>query len=377
MAIGYFSAISFFHANNPFVYGSTVVEKNHCSGYSGHKEGGLPIFHRHGPCAPSSQRKPPPATPPSTQMFLQDESRANSYGRRDGRKDTQHTTWVNFQPSLGFPSSKHMQKKYCPSSSSTSSNYTYFEPSCDYTQSYYDNSSASEYFVRDELTIPSDLRRKNFVFLCAQNHEGNYDEASAGVLGLGQGGNGNEHEKEGYLYFGKKALAKCKDSANYSPLFSDPSYYYVNLIAITIGQKRLNISSAVSSSSTTTRSTIIDSGTTITSLAGSIYSALRSEFIELMSGYPLPHQNGKLDTCYNLEGEDNFKIPDMVLHFENLDVPLDQTAVIWKEKDMSQVCLAFAAKQYHLTIIGGHQLQNLNVLYNIQDRRVEIGPGNC
>ncbi|OMO61520.1 Peptidase A1 [Corchorus capsularis] len=29
------------------------------------------------------------------------------------------------------------------------------------------------------------------------------------------------------------------------------------------------------------------------------------------------------------------------------------------------------------TIIGNHQLQNLNVLYDIQNQRIGIGPGNC
>ncbi|XWS26136.1 hypothetical protein CRYUN_Cryun26dG0004900 [Craigia yunnanensis] len=102
-------------------------------------------------------------------------------------------------------------------------------------------------------------------------------------------------------------------------------------MAITVGQKRLEISSAASSPST-----IIDSGTVITRPPWSVYSALRSEFKESMSEYPLAPPHEVLDKCYNVQDYDNLAIPNMVLHFENLDVNLDRTAVTQKRKDLSK-----------------------------------------
>ncbi|XVE97299.1 hypothetical protein REPUB_Repub03eG0007800 [Reevesia pubescens] len=428
MAIGYifFCYILFFpfHANKPFVYGVRVVEKNKshappskCSGPAK----GLRIAHKYGHCSPSSENKSPAA---SSQILLQDEHRVvyNSYNRRTGvtkRTTTDpvvdhsvdtgsYITWVRCQRCLlGSCPKQQGNSVYYPSSSSTSSKAPCW-PSCNYSQSYLDNSFSSGIFVLDTLLIePSDVI-PNFVFLCAENHSQDFGDA-AGILGLGLGststadqdyGNyslisqtstkfGNifchclptAESSTGYLYFGKEALEKCQNSGTYTPLLSNPnnpSLYYVNLVAITIGQKRLEISSAVSSSSSSSSpSTIIDSGTVITRLPSSVYSALSSEFKELMLEYPLAPNDNILHTCYNLTG--NETIPNMVLHFENLDVNLDQTAVTWKGEVPSQVCLAFAGNHNEddLTIIGNHQLQKLNVLYNIQDQRVQIGPGNC
>ncbi|XP_022751816.1 aspartyl protease family protein At5g10770-like [Durio zibethinus] len=439
MAIGqfFFCQILFFsfHANKPFVYGATLMEttKSHappstCSG----PERGLRIAHQYGPCSPFSQTK---SSPTSSQMLLQDELRVQGfrstmYDRRTsvGRRARQHfwghsvgagnyivtvgfgTPTKNFNLILDTGSYITWVKNslYDPSASSTSLNAPCW-PSCHYNQSYVDESFSFGLFVVDKIIIqPSDVI-PNFVFLRASKDSEGFGEA-AGILGLGQGSNsiddryGNyslisqtattfekvfchclptKENSTGYLYFGKEALEKCQNSGSYTPLLSnpsDPSPYYVNLIGITIGQKRLKISSAVSStSSSSSPSTIIDTGTVITRLPRSVYSALRSEFEKWMSDYPRARRDKILDTCYDLRHYDNVAMPNMVLHFENLDVNLDQTAVTWKGKDRSQVCLAFAGNRNEndLTIIGNHQQQKLNIFYNVQDRRIKIGPGNC
>ncbi|XP_039052659.1 aspartyl protease family protein At5g10770-like [Hibiscus syriacus] len=248
--------------------------------------------------------------------------------------------------------------------------------------------------IEDEYEIPK------FVFLCAAHVEGNFDDAN-GILGLGPASTGyggsnaftsqtaamfhkvfcyclpRLEDSKGYVHFGDKARENCPFSGSYTPLLkdtSDPNFYYVNLIAITIGQKRVNIGT---SSGVSSPRTILDSGTVITRLPSSVYSELRSEFKGLMSKYPpVPPLDNVLDTCYNLEGYGKPEIPTMVLHFKNLDLNLDETAVTWKANGTSQVCLAFAETD-GLAIIGNHQHQKRNMLYNIPDQRVEIGPGNC
>ncbi|KAK0570835.1 hypothetical protein LWI29_007219 [Acer saccharum] len=86
-----------------------------------------------------------------------------------------------------------------------------------------------------------------------------------------------------------------------------------------------------------------------------------------------------LNTCYNLERYGNVTLPKVVLQFEEIKVDLEPSAVIWRDSD-SQVCLAFAGNDNDpdkLTIIGNHQQRTLNVLYDIQENKVEFGIGGC
>ncbi|KAK8513490.1 hypothetical protein V6N13_002227 [Hibiscus sabdariffa] len=320
-----------------------------------------------------------------------------------------YKTWVRCQPPTMSPCPKQQNASlYYPSCSSTYSNATCSTPPCNNhdEENYMDNSGITGTYVADTLRIEDgdEYEIPKFVFLCVYHEKGEFEDAN-GILGLGLSGTSHGNyalttqtaamfhkvfchclptsaNSDGYVYFGEEAREKCPFSGSYTPLLSspsghDPSFYYVNLISITIGQKRVNISSSVSSPRT-----ILDSGTVITRLPSSVYSVLRSEFRGLMSEYPpvstTPSHDNVLDTCYNLKEYNNPVIPKMVLHFENLDLDLDQTAVTWTADDTSQVCFAFAeSKEDGLTIIGNHQQQKRNILYNVPEQRVEIGHDNC
>lgn len=315
-------------------------------------------------------------------------------------------TWVQCEPCTESPCPQQPnQSLYYPSFSSTSSDAP-CRPLCNYTQRYMDNSEAGGDFVLDTVSIEPGYRIPRFIFLCAEPDKkvGNFGEAK-GILGLGTAGSGDDFpyyslasqtknlfgevfchclpssDDYGYVYFGEKASQNCPFSGTYTRLIRNPdldmSHYFVNLIAITLGQITVEVPSGL----LTSPGTIIDSGTVITHLPSLVYSKLSQEFDRWMLEFPPanPPEDGVLKTCYNLEGHDNPAIPKMVLHFENLNVNLDQTAVTWKGDDMSQVCFAFAAKadESHVTIIGNHQQQRLNLLFNIPNQRLEIGPGNC
>ncbi|KAG8495288.1 hypothetical protein CXB51_012873 [Gossypium anomalum] len=314
-----------------------------------------------------------------------------------------YVTWVQCEPCTESPCPQQQNPSlYYPSFSSTSSNAP-CSPLCNYTQAYFDKSTSGGVFVLDTVSIGQDYQIPEFIFLCADKKIGDFDGAH-GILGLGPASSGDEFANyslatqtanlfgrvfchclpssgnSGYVYFGEKAREQCPFSGTYTRLLRNPvfgaSYYFVNLIAITLGQKKVEVPSGIFSSS---QGTIIDSGTVITHLPFSVYSELSQEFDRLMSEFPPanPSDDGVLKACYNLADQDNLAIPEMVLHFENLDVNLDQTAVTWKGNDnMSQVCFAFAAKEDEedVTIIGNHQQQKLNMLFNIPDQRLEIGP---
>ncbi|XP_039019092.1 aspartyl protease AED1-like [Hibiscus syriacus] len=213
-----------------------------------------------------------------------------------------YKTWVQCQPPTMFscPTQRN-QSLYYPSCSSTYSNTTCSAPPCNENdgEKYKDKSEVAGTYMVDTLHIEDEYEIPKFVFLCADHVEGNFDDAN-GILGLGLGSTGyggnyaltsqtaamfhkvfcyclpQLEDSNGYVYFGDKARENCPFSGSYTPLLRgtlDPSFYHVNLIAITIGQKRVDIGTA---SGVSSPRTILDSGTVITRLPSSVYSVLRS-----------------------------------------------------------------------------------------------------
>ncbi|KAJ0089491.1 hypothetical protein Patl1_12640 [Pistacia atlantica] len=165
----------------------------------------------------------------------------------------------------------------------------------------------------------------------------------------------------------------------YPSLLRDPdgcNRYFINLVGITIGQKRLQM--PFSNDGSSSQIAIIDSGTLVCRLPPSVYSQLRSSFKELMSIYPPAEPIKPMDTCYNLEGYDQINIiPIVILHFDNdIDLPLDHNSVVLGESN-SQVCLAFAEDTE--TIIDSHQQRNIKIFYDVHDKQVGFSraSGSC
>ncbi|XP_057986059.1 aspartyl protease AED1-like [Hevea brasiliensis] len=257
------------------------------------------------------------------------------------------TTWTQCEPcSAGC---NQQIPIFDPSTSSSFSNAT-CDPTCDYPIKYHDGTYSSGYYVKDTLTIASDLH-PNFVFGCAQKIDGNFGGA-AGILGVRPGkyslmAQTNSdysslfcyclpaaEKSAGYVVLGLKAFATClPDKDKMIPISlgsnQDADSYFVTLTGITIGQQRLDISGNVSSP----LKAIIDSGTSISRLPFSLYSDLRQAFQGLMSQYTTAPPSAKFDTCYNLEGQNNWTPPKMVLYFEGVDLDLIPSAVTFREKD--------------------------------------------
>ncbi|KAK2658677.1 hypothetical protein Ddye_005210 [Dipteronia dyeriana] len=300
---------------------------------------GMQIVHRYGPCSPLGRENSPPN---SGQILIKDQARAITLSRLDLAIQERDFNLI-FDTGSDLTWVRCGSNGYQPSESSTSTNATCnSRPACNFNVSYGDHSSASGYFIHDYLTSKlSDMYSdafSNFYFGCGLQ------------ISLGS------DSSAGFILFGFKAQRTYKTKTT-TPLSRDPNtptYYYVNLIGITIGDRRLGISSK----------TIMDSGTVITHFPSPVYSALHSEFMKFMSKYPrakpvTKQQDQLLDICYDLEGYGNVTLPNMVLQFPKFQVNLDPSAVIWKERESdSLVCLAFTGNDYipdKLTIIGNHQ----------------------
>ncbi|GLU00453.1 hypothetical protein SLE2022_178230 [Rubroshorea leprosula] len=275
-----------------------------------------------------------------------------------------------------------------PKSSSTFSKTHCNSSDCSNLIGYSDTTHAKGYWASDTLTISPSDSIQNFNFVCVNDTS----TEDVGLLAFGHGDENSlvtrtsknvfchclpSEDETGYLLFGPEAREICQ-VGNFTPLVSNPPQYVgkylVNFVGISIGNKTLKITSS-------STGTMIDSGAVITRLPGTVYEQFSSVFSKHMEDYGLTRTNGVeiLDTCYELKGYkcDTAKIPAVVLHFENLDVNLDSSQVLWKNS--SVCCLAFAGNEAadDMVIIGNHQLQKLNVLYDIQKSKVGIGAGNC
>ncbi|XP_010648778.1 aspartyl protease family protein At5g10770 [Vitis vinifera] len=414
---------------------SSLLPKNKCSASARGGSQGLPITQKYGPCSGSGHSQPPSPQ----EIFGRDESRVsfinskfNQYAPENLKDHTPNNklfdedgnflvdvafgtppqkftlildtgssiTWTQCKPCVRCL--KASRRHFDPSAS-----LTYSLGSCipstvgnTYNMTYGDKSTSVGNYGCDTMTLEHSDVFPKFQFGCGRNNEGDFGSGADGMLGLGQGQLSTvsqtaskfkkvfsyclpEEDSIGSLLFGEKATSQSS-SLKFTSLVNGPGtsgleesgYYFVKLLDISVGNKRLNIPSSVFASP----GTIIDSGTVITRLPQRAYSALKAAFKKAMAKYPLSNGRRKkgdiLDTCYNLSGRKDVLLPEIVLHFgEGADVRLNGKRVIWGN-DASRLCLAFAGNS-ELTIIGNRQQVSLTVLYDIQGGRIGFGGNGC
>ncbi|XP_043698970.1 aspartyl protease family protein At5g10770-like [Telopea speciosissima] len=321
-------------------------------------------------------------------------------------------TWIQCQPCVG---SCYTQQEpiFNPSKSSSYSNITCKAKECSslksapfiatgctssttclYAIQYRDQSYSVGYFASETLTIKSSDVFHKFMFGCGENNDGLFGR-TAGLLGLGRynismisqtykkyGGLfsyciPSTSSSTGYLAFGHKGNT-ISSEVKFTPLLVNskyPSFYFLDLIGISVGRDKLPINESVFATS----GTLIDSGTVITRLQPSAYSALRSSFRQSMSSYPMADALSILDTCYNFTGYDTITIPKIALNFRGgIAVDIDGTGIMYV-RTIDQVCLAFAGNSDagNIAILGNSQQKRLDLIYDIAKNRLGFGPGGC
>ncbi|KAJ6320203.1 hypothetical protein OIU78_015561 [Salix suchowensis] len=216
---------------------------------------------------------------------------------------------------------------------------------CLYQVSYGDGSFTVGEFSTETLTFRG-TRVDRVMLGCGHDNEGLFVGA-AGLLGLGRGGlsfpsqmgrlfnrkfsyclvDRSASSKPSSMVFGDSAISR---TAQFTPMLSNPkvdTFYYVELLGISVGG---TLVSGISPSlfkldSTGSGGVIIDSGT---------------------------DRNSRLfDTCFDLSGKTEVKVPTVVLHFRGT---------------MSG-----------LSIIGNIQQQGFRVVYDLAASRVGFAPRGC
>ncbi|KAI0530822.1 hypothetical protein KFK09_000370 [Dendrobium nobile] len=255
---------------------------------------------------------------------------------------------------------------------------------CLYEEEYEDHSSTNGSFIQDTLTFSSDTIY-NFHFGCGHNNTGYFGQAD-GLLGLGRGAVSiisqtaqlydnvfsyclpSGSNKIGYLELGSTV-----PGVKYTPMLTNPSMpssYFVKLIAISIGGRRLSFSPI---------ETMLDSGASITYLPPKTYYALRSIFRKEMIKYPTAPPMLNLDTCYDLTGQPEVDAPEIVFIYEGeVTTYLDGSGILYMTK-LSQACLAFAKTndEVMVAIIGNMHQRTFNIVYDVGNLRIGFGSNGC
>ncbi|CAL5052609.1 unnamed protein product [Urochloa decumbens] len=257
---------------------------------------------------------------------------------------------------------------------------------CGFAIKYADGSHTSGVYSDETLTLAPGVTVKDFHFGCARDQDGSNDKYD-GLVGLG-GAPVSLVSQTSSAYGG--AFSYCLPARNseagflvlggandmsgfvFTPMSVEmQTFYVVKLTGISVAGKQLDIPPAALA---TSKGLIIDSGTIITELPTTAYTALRTAFRSAMSAYPLLPPNGDFDTCYNLTGFSNVTVPTVALSFDggvtmDLDVP---------NGILLDGCLAFQdAGQDDPGILGNVNQRTFEVLYDVGHGKVGFRAGAC
>ncbi|XP_054797538.1 aspartyl protease family protein At5g10770-like [Prosopis cineraria] len=266
---------------------------------------------------------------------------------------------------------------------------------CIYTVKYANTDFSIGFLSKDRLTITAGDTFDNFLFGCGQNNLGDALGRTAGKLGLGRHPisfvqqTATTYDKVfsyclpsttssfGHLTFGSDGVRK---NVQYTPITTVPnltSFYGISVNGITVGGIELSsVASTLSSASA-----VIDVSTLITRLPPSVYAALRSEFRQQMTMYPMASEISILDTCYDLSGynDGTVMIPKISLEFgDKVKLDLDVSGIVFVVST-KQVCLAFAANEREddVLILGSVQQKTIDVVFDLNAERLGFGPAGC
>ncbi|XP_072977086.1 aspartyl protease family protein At5g10770-like [Typha angustifolia] len=314
-------------------------------------------------------------------------------------------SWIQCKPCADGDCYPQHEQLFDPSQSSTYANIPCMSEDCAliggicdesynciYSVDYGDGSSTTGLLAKETLTLtPTNVLNK-FEFGCGNLNDGSFGTA-AGLIGLGR--NRVSLASQASAVYGD-AFSYCLPKFNnatgfltigaqqqypgveFTPMLTDPnnpSFYFVELVGISVGGRNLSIRPAVFK----TPGTIMDSGTVLTYLPPGAYLALRHRFRSLMRNYTRAPPFEALDTCYDFRGEDKISIPDVKLHFgggATLDVISSGTVL---SLSPSQTCLAFrpTVSSGQLSIIGNTQQRSTEVVYDLGRRMIGFGPRSC
>lgn len=271
---------------------------------------------------------------------------------------------------------------------------------CVYGYSYGDGSStvgvmATETFTFEEVSVPK------VGFGCGFNNEGDFD--GAGLVGLGRGElslvSQLDEPKFSYcltsfgsdetsiLSIGSRAYNILGDmKLKTTPLIINPyipSFYYLSLQGITIGETLLPIKSSIFAlRDDGSGGMIIDSGTTLTILVKSAFDVVKKEFTRQMKlvrfGRTRPYED--LEVCFDLSSHAQSLelVPKFIFHFEGTDLELPKENYFITDDRNKVGCLAMTStNDTEMSIFGNIAQQNTFVVYDLAKETLSFVLTQC
>ncbi|XP_020231273.1 aspartic proteinase CDR1 [Cajanus cajan] len=322
-------------------------------------------------------------------------------------------TWVMCHPCTSC--SQQSVPIFDPSKSSTYASLTCSEcnqcdvmnSECPYSVEYVGSGSSEGVYAREQLTLEtldeSIVRVPSLIFGCGRkfsiSSNGYPYQGINGVFGLGSGrfsllpsfgkkfsyciGNlRNANYKFNKLVLGDKANMQG-DSTTLNVI---NGLYYVNLEAISIGGKKIDIDSTVFERSATDNNSgvIIDSGADHTWLTKYGFEVLSFEVENLLEGVLAQDKHNTYTLCYNgVVSRDLSGFPVVTFHFaEGAVLDLDAASMFIQTSE-NVFCMAVLPGNYFgddyesFSSIGMLAQQNYNVGYDLNGMRVYFQRIDC
>ncbi|MBA0832765.1 hypothetical protein Goarm_017132 [Gossypium armourianum] len=271
-----------------------------------------------------------------------------------------------------------------------------YNNSCQYSINYPDDSYSNGDLAFDTITLATTTSPTvsvlEIVIGCGHNNGGPSKERNSGVIGLGGGELSlisqigspiagkfsycllptSEKNESSKLNFGSNAIVSG-DGVVSTPLvkLSSPTFYFLNLKAISVGNKRINYTD-VSLGKPGEGNIIIDLGTTLILFPSGIYWELESAVATQINATRVQGPEG-LSLCYDAKTE--FVIPNITMHFTGADVKLQRLNTFFTVLD-TVTCFAFGSFRQH-SVYGNLAQINFLIGYDIEKKTVSFKPTDC
>lgn len=268
---------------------------------------------------------------------------------------------------------------------------------CRYTVGYGDTSFSNGYLATETIRLGS-VAIVDAVIGCGHNDHGSFGGHATGIVGLGGGelslitqmgplargkfsyclGSGAQSSSK--MSFGDDADVSGDDVAT-TPLVNKApkTFYFLTLEGISVGNRRIDLYTPPSSSSSNGSieieegNIIIDSGTTLTFLPKEWYDQVTAQVKTQMRMEEMKDPKRLLNLCYSSTGVT--KVPAIIFHFKGADVKLKPKNTFVKIRK-NCLCLALAPTDRE-AIFGNLAQMDFLIGYDFENRTVSFKHADC